>query len=69
MAVETVLKVADMTCSHCEATVKQAVQAVEGVIGVAVNLEAKTVTVTYDEAKTGLDAIKQAIVDSGYEVS
>jgi len=34
-----------------------------------VDLEAKTVTVTYDEAKTGLDAIKQAIVDSGYEVS
>src|SRR5690606_27667418 len=69
LAVETEPKLADMTCSHCEATVKQAVEAVEGVVGVAVDLEAKTVTVTYDEAKTGLDVIKQAIVDSGYEVS
>lgn len=68
MAVAKVLTVSDMTCSHCEATVKEAVRSVAGVVDVAVDLATKKVTVTFDEAKTSEAAIKQAIIDSGYEV-
>lgn len=68
MAVESVITVTDMTCSHCEATVTEAVRSVDGVVDVKVDLESKKVTVSFDESKTNVDAIKQAIADKGYEV-
>lgn len=67
--IQAVLTVSDMTCSHCEATVKKAVRSVDGVVDVAVDLQSKKVTVTFDETKTDEAAIKQAIIDSGYEVN
>jgi len=69
MAVVKAITVSDMTCSHCEATVKQAVRSVAGVVDVSVDLASKKVTVTYDETKTSEAAIKQAIIDSGYDVN
>ena len=67
MATEQVISVPDMSCSHCEATVTQAVRSVAGVVDVQVDLESKKVTVKFDESKTSLEAIKQAIAESGYE--
>lgn len=68
MTVERVITVSDMTCSHCQATVTQAVRSVDGVIDVKVDLESKKVTVAFDDSKTSETAIKQAIADKGYEV-
>ena len=65
MAIVT-LMVEGMSCGHCVSTVEGAVKQV-GASG-KVDLAAKTVAVTYDEASVSLDAIKEAIEDQGYDV-
>jgi copper chaperone len=63
---ELTFSVPGMTCGHCEAAVKGEVGKVAGVVGVAVDLETKLVTV----AGEGLDeaAIVAAIDEAGFEV-
>ncbi len=63
--VEQVIRVEGMMCNHCQARVEQACKAVEGTLDAVVDLKAKTVTVRGEAA---LSALKQAIVDAGYEV-
>lgn len=63
-----ILKVEGMSCSHCVNTVTKAVGGLEGVSNVEVDLDAKTVTVEYDDDKVSLDNIKEAIEDEGYDV-
>ncbi|WP_239616688.1 copper chaperone CopZ [Cohnella mopanensis] len=60
------LNVQGMSCGHC-------VNSVEGALknlGAAakVDLAKGAVTVDYDESKTSLAAIKEAIEDQGYDV-
>lgn len=69
MAVKNeILNVGGMSCSHCENAVKKAVGALDGISNVEVSLENNTVAVDYDDSKVGLNAIKEAIDDQGYEV-
>jgi copper chaperone len=63
-----VLNVEGMSCDHCKMAVTRAVSSLEGVGSVEVSLESNTATVTFEESKLSLDAIKQAIKDQGYEV-
>jgi copper chaperone len=65
---KTVLKVNGMSCNHCVKAVTKAVEALDGIDSVSVDLDAKTVTVAYDTEKTPLDRIKLEIEDQGYEV-
>jgi mercuric ion binding protein len=46
--------------------VKSSMAAVRGVAKVAVSFEAKTATVTFDDAKTNPDAIAAASSNAGY---
>lgn len=62
------LNVEGMSCSHCVNAVTKAVTALEGVSGVNVDLEAKTVTVDFDDAHVSLESIKEAIEEEGYDV-
>ena len=48
--------------------VSGAVNALPGIESVKVDLAAKTVAVAHDAAKSGLEAIKAAIEDQGYDV-
>ena len=66
--VKTVLKVEGMSCEHCVKAVTEAVSALPGIAGAAVDLGAKTVTVEHDPAKTSLDRIKAEIEEQGYDV-
>ena len=61
------LSVPGMTCGHCEAAVVKEVSAVSGVTGVAVDLDAKLVTVS--GAGLDRDAIVAAIDDAGFDVA
>lgn len=63
-----VLNVEGMSCSHCSNAVTKAVGALDGVSGVQVTLEKKTVAVTFDPNKLAVDKIKSAIEDQGYDV-
>lgn len=65
---KTILKVDGMSCSHCVNAVTKAVESLDGVSNVAVDLDAKTVTVEYDSDKVTLDSVKLEIEDQGYDV-
>ena len=61
------LKVEGMMCQHCVAHVKKALEGVEGVSNVEVDLEKKTATVTLTGAVSD-ESLTAVIVDAGYEV-
>lgn len=63
---ETVIFVNGMMCPHCKAAVEKACKAVPGTVDAVVDLQAKNVTVTGTASEA---ALKQAIVDAGYEVN
>ncbi|WP_349507349.1 heavy-metal-associated domain-containing protein [Agrobacterium pusense] len=56
----------NMTCATCPYIVKTTMAAVPGVANVTVSFEAKTATVTFDDAKTNPDAIAAASMNAGY---
>ena len=61
----TVIRVEGMMCVHCKAMVEKVCKAVPGTVDALVDLQAKNVTVTGD---ADVAALKQAIIDAGYEV-
>ena len=61
----TVINVNGMMCPHCKAMVEKVCKAVPGTVDAVVDLQAKNVTVT---GEADLAALKQAIIDVGYEV-
>ena len=62
---DTVLHVEGMMCTHCKAAVEKALLAVAGVTAAEANLQEKLVTVS---GTADVEAMKQAIIDEGFEV-
>lgn len=60
------ITVEGMSCGHCKNAVEKAVSALAGVTSAQVNLEAKTLTVAFDAAKTSLAKIKEVIEEEGF---
>jgi mercuric ion binding protein len=60
------LAVKNMDCAACPHTVKASLEAVPGVAKVAVSYKDKTAIVTFDDAKTGMDALTTATTNAGY---
>jgi mercuric ion binding protein len=66
-ATQTVtLAVPGMTCAACPITVKKALSRVEGVSQVAVTYETREAIVTFDDAKTNVEALAKATENAGY---
>ena len=65
---EKTLKIEGMMCGHCEAHVKKALEALEGVTQANVSHEAGTAVVTMT-SEISEDVLKQAVVDQGYKVT
>ena len=63
------LSVPGMTCAACPITVKKALNKVDGVEKTEVSLEKKEATVTYDDAKTSVNALLDATKNAGYPSS
>ena len=60
------LNVSKMTCEACPITVKKALQKVPGVSKIDVLYEKKQAVVTFDDAKTNVDALVKATTNAGY---
>jgi len=58
-----------MVCELCAKTITKAVNSVEGVQGIVVNVDDKSARVQYLSSKTSLDAIENAIVLAGYDAN
>jgi mercuric ion binding protein len=61
-----ILAVQNMTCASCPYIVRESMSAVDGVEKVDVSLETKTATVTFDDAKTTVEAIADASNRAGF---
>lgn len=62
----TTISIEGMMCAHCQAHVEKALKEVAGITEVTVSLENKNAVVTGDAS---VEALKQAVVDAGYEVT
>jgi Cu2+-exporting ATPase len=63
----TTLKINGMMCPHCEATVKTALESIDGVTSAEVSHESGTAVVTLSK-EVSEDILKKAVVDKGYTV-
>ncbi len=60
------LSVPDMSCASCPITVKKALSRVPGVTKTEVNLDRREARVTFDDARTNVQALTKATEDAGY---
>jgi copper chaperone len=63
------LTVTGMTCGHCRQKVEDALNGVDGVFGVHVDQEGGEAEVDFDDARTGTEALVQAVQASGYDAA
>lgn len=62
------LSVPEISCAHCKESIEGAVSSLAGVESVTVDIDPKTVTLSYDEDAVSLSDIRAAIEEVGYEV-
>ena len=60
------LDVPGMYCEMCPATVSKALKKVNGVERVKASYETKQAVVTFDDAKTSVEALQKATANAGY---
>jgi copper chaperone len=60
--------VPDVHCEHCDRAITRSVGALEGVNEVKVDLEAKQVSVSFDDSSVDRDAVIAAIEEEGYPI-
>ena len=60
------LKVDNMTCALCPPTVRKSLERVQGVTKAQADLDTGTAVVTFDDAKTNIEALTKATTDAGY---
>ena len=62
-------KVPDVSCGHCKSAIEQALVPLAGVQGAEVDIDAKNVDVSYDEALIDRTGVVRAIEAAGYPVA
>jgi len=66
---ETTVNTPTIVCNTCKKNVTSALKKLDGVEKISVDLKVKKVTVTYDDTKTNVDAIENAITSAGYDAN
>jgi mercuric ion binding protein len=66
---KTVIKLPSMQCKTCKKKITKALQGVDGVKDVNVNLETKEATVTYDNSSVNVSQLENAITAAGYDAN
>jgi len=62
------LPIKGMTCAACVSRVQRALEALDGVISVSVNLATERATIEYVPTQVGIREFKKAVRDAGYDV-
>lgn len=60
------LSVPGMDCEVCPITIRKALKKVDGVEKVTASFEKKEAVVTFDDARTSVDALRNATANAGY---
>ena len=63
---KTTIKIEGMSCDHCAAHVTEALKEISGVSSGTVSLADKNAVVEHADS-VGLESIKAAVVEAGYE--
>ena len=63
-----VLSVPDISCEHCENTIKKALSGQPGVSAVRVDIPGKQVQLEYDEGQLSLERVKELLQEEDYPV-
>lgn len=63
-----ILIIKGMTCMGCVSSIRTILEKIPGVSGAEVSFEDAQVTIQFDAARTGVDQLKLAIEDAGFEV-
>jgi copper ion binding protein len=66
VTMKTVLKIDGMSCEHCVAHVKEALEGISGVKSAKVSLKDNSAQVDHGDG-VSLDALKAAVTEAGYE--
>jgi copper ion binding protein len=61
------LAIRGMSCEHCVKRVTKALESLAGVDKATVSLAENSAEVTFDEGKTSLATLIEAVEDAGYE--
>ncbi|NIA23932.1 MAG: copper-binding protein [Gammaproteobacteria bacterium] len=64
----TTLNIPEISCGHCKMSIEGAVASLPGAESVEVDIESRTVDITWDDATLTLDTIVGAIETQGYTV-
>jgi len=62
------LKIANMHCEHCLASIKETVRRLDGVEDVGGDPSRQFVTVTYHDGMVAPDGIREAIIERGFQI-
>ncbi len=65
---ETTLTAPDISCQHCRSTIESGMARVDGVRRVDVDVESRTVSLDYDESRTGEERLRDEMAELGYPV-
>lgn len=63
------ISVPEVHCGHCVSSIEGALGPMDGVDSASVDLESRSVTVTYDSDTVSRDQLVATIEDQGYDVS
>lgn len=66
MTKTTVLTVPDMTCGHCEMSVREALDGLEGVERASADHMTGKVEVTHEEGAVSDEQFREAVKEAGY---
>lgn len=64
----TIIKIKGMTCQGCANSVKTVLEKLTGVELVEVSLDLAMATVQHNLSDIGIEPLKEAIIDAGFEV-
>lgn len=65
---KVVLSVPDISCEHCERTIKEALAPIDGVREVSVDIGARRVDVDYDDRVLSVNQMKEILREEDYPV-
>lgn len=60
---------AEGQCEMCKDRIQKSAKAVDGVLSAAWNVSTKTCTVVFDDSKTDLKKIEQAVANAGHDTA
>jgi periplasmic mercuric ion binding protein len=66
---KTTIDIPTIQCGMCKNTITNTLKEIDGVTSVKVNLSTKKVTVKYNDTKTNIEALENAITAAGYNAN